>query len=151
MRIEFVLLSFLFLMSCTNVSGRQKAAQLNQDKKYEEAITEYKKHIEARLAVKDKPEWENPYIYYLDIGDIYLEQDNLEKAMTYYKLAEENGVKQDYVNDRFRQIANWYESKGELKKALEHLEQYQDRDPILFNLMLDRIARKIAEEQNKEL
>ncbi len=151
MRSKFIFLSLFCLLSCTNVSGRQKAAQLNQDKKYEEAITEYKKHIEARLAVKDRPEWENPYIYYLDIGDIYLEQDDLEKAMSYYKLAEINGVKQDYVNDRFRQVANWYESKGELEKALKHLEQYQDRDPILFDLMLDRIARKIAEEQNSQL
>ena len=92
---------------------------------------------------------ENPYLYLLDIGDIYLEQGQVEQALKEYELAEKNKVKQGYVNDRYRNVASWYEKKGELRKALEVLKKYRKKDVILFDLMLDRIAKKIVEiEEN---
>lgn len=128
-------------------SSRAKADRHLKEKKYEEAIAEYQAHIEARLAVRDRPAWENPYLYLLDIGDVYLEQGNVDEALRQYEAAEAHGVKQGYVNDRYRQIANWYESRGEYEKALHHLEKYREKDAVIFDMMLDRVARKAVQEQ----
>jgi tetratricopeptide (TPR) repeat protein len=120
-------------------------------KKYEEAIAAYREHIAERAAVSDRPEWENPYIYLLDIGDIYLQQGNVEQALTTYESAAEHDVKAGYVNDRLRYIASWYEEHGELEKAIEHLQKYRERDELLFDLMLNRLARQlVAREEAQE-
>ena len=144
---KFILVAFVFtFFSCTtNPSVHYDKAKEAKDKKeYENAIYEYWNHINKRLAIKNRPDWENPYIYLLDIGDIYVEQGDIANATKYYEMAEEKGVKQGFVNDRYRFIASWYEEKGELDKAIEQLKKYQDRDPELFNLMLDRIAKDIV-------
>ena len=129
---------------------RVKADEHVKNKNYQRAIEEYWKHIAERLAIRDRPEWENPYLYLLDIGDIHLEQGDVAEALRHYELAEEKEVKQRYVNDRYRYIARWYEQHGELEKALEHLKLYRDKDPLLFDLMLDRIAKLILERENRD-
>lgn len=123
---------------------RQKADAYSQEKKYEEAISAYREHIAQRAAVVDRPEWENPYIYLLDIGDIYLEMGDVERALATYESAATHDVKAGYVNDRLRYIATWYEEQGNLDKAIEHLQTYRERDELLFDLMLNRLARKLV-------
>ena len=88
---------------------RLRADKLSKEKKYEEAVKAYWDHINFRLSVKDRPVWENPYIYLLDIGDLYLEKGDVEQALYHYELAEKKRVKQAYVNDRYRYVASWYE------------------------------------------
>lgn len=133
-------------------SMREQADTLSKRQQYDEAIEAYWKHIRLREGVENKPDWENPYIYLLDIGDIYLAMSNFEKALETFELAETKGVKPGYVNDRLRYVGTLYEEQGELHKAIEHLQKYRDRDEILFDLMLNRLARQIVtqEEQHQE-
>ena len=147
----FVFFCLFLLNSCgPTESSRSKADTYSREHRYEEAIAEYHRHINDRLGVKNRPEWENPYLYLLDIGDIYLEQGDVEKALENYKLAEDKEVKESYVIDRYRYIATWYEKKGDLKSALKHLEKYRDKDPLLFDLMLDRISRQMVKEEDSK-
>jgi len=146
-------LFFLNLFSnCTSVTNdRSIASELSKEHRYKEAIEAYKRHISSRLADENRPKWENPYIYLLDIGDIYLEQGDVKAAINNYDLAKQNKVPKRYINDRYRNIATWYEKQGKRQEALKHLEANRERDPLLFDLMLDRISREmIAEEDNKQ-
>lgn len=121
---------------------------LQQTGRYKELIKAYQNHIAQRLSVKNRPEWENPYLYFLDIGDIFLEQNQLEQALHYYHMAEEQGVKPAFVTDRLRHVARWYEERGDLHAALKHLQQHRERDPLLFDAMLDRLAREIIRQED---
>jgi len=147
-------LGLSWLCACLGSSyhnDRETADQLSGQGKYEEAVAAYLRHIKQRLSVKERPKWENPYIYFLDIGDIYLEQGNVTEALRYYQMAEDKGVKPGYVNDRYRYVASWYENQNKLKEALEHLNRFASKDPFLFGIMQDRIAKRIvAQEQEKE-
>lgn len=140
----------LFLLACSNYTSHQTKAKTHiQDKDYQKAIQEYEKHIEARLAVKNRPDWENPYIYLLDIGNIYLEQNNIEKALKYYEEAEAKNVTQGYVNERYLVVGKIYEKQGQLEQAVAHLAKYRERDPELFNLVLDRIAKELVRQEQR--
>ena len=152
------LLKITFLCTCLtfascfgfrNLSMKQKADQLSKEKEYDKAISAYWEHIKNRERVPNRPEWENPYIYLLDIGDTYLEMNNVEEALKTYELAASHQVKDGYVNDRLRNIATWHENRGELDKAIEHLQKYRERDELLFDLMLNRLARKLVAEEEK--
>jgi tetratricopeptide (TPR) repeat protein len=146
-KLHYLTLPALFLLSsCILFEGesyKQQADELRKSEEYDEAISAYKKHINHRLKVNPRPDWDNPYIYLLDIGDIYLEQGQVEKALKQYEEAEEKGVKQAYCNDRYRAVALYYEERGELKKSLKILEKYREKDTFLIDLMLDRLARKL--------
>lgn len=144
-------LIILIFLSCTPKPSihHNNAKELKEDKEFFKAIEQYQKHIDTRLAVKNRPEWENPYLYYLDIGDVYLEMNDEKSATKYYEMAEDKKVKPAYVNDRYRYVATWYEEKGDLKSALKQLKKYKDRDPDLFNLMMDRIAKEIVKKESK--
>ncbi len=151
---KFVLLTILLLNAgCTwfaNKPGhRQSADNFVKEKRYNEAIESYWQHINERLAVKSKPDWENPYIYLLDIGDIHLQQGQVNEALHFYEMAQQKGVKAAYVNDRYREVARWYESQGQLEAAIEHLKKYRESDEFLIDLMLDRLARKLVESQDQ--
>lgn len=147
---KLLTLFFLILSSCSSELNNHKtsAEEYAKSKKYTEAIAAYQKHIDARLKVKKRPEWENPYIYLLDIGDIYLEQGDVESALKNYELAEKRDVKQAYVNEHYRAVAAWYEKNGDLKKSLQILKDYSDRDPELFNMIMDRIAKQIVSQES---
>ena len=150
-RLAIFLLCLFIFSSCSGSNSRALAAKYSKEKKYEEAIQEYRNHIQERLKVTSRPEWENTYIYLLDIGDLYLEQGNVEEALATYKEASEHEVKKSYIADRYRYVANWYANKGDIKSALKLLEKNREQDPLLFDLMLDRLARQlIKEEDNKE-
>jgi tetratricopeptide (TPR) repeat protein len=97
-----------------------------------------------RLKVPKRPEWENPYFYLILIGDIQLGQGLIEEAEKSYALAEESKVDEYLVSDRFRGIARWYEEQGKLSEAIEFLGRYRDRDPLLYESMLDRLAKELT-------
>ena len=146
-KLRYLLIPTLTLLtSCILFEGesyKQQADELRKSEDYDEAIRAYKKHIEHRLKINPRPDWDNPYIYLLDIGDIYLQQGQVEEALAEYERAEKKGVKQAYCNDRYRAVALYYEERGELKKSLEILQKYRDKDTFLIDLMLDRLARKL--------
>jgi tetratricopeptide (TPR) repeat protein len=105
----------------------------------------YREHISNRLEVADRPEWENPYFYLLNVGDIELKRGDVDKALAAYEEAERQRVDLPLVADRYRAVAVWYEEHGQLQKALEVLTKYREKDPLIFDSMLDRVARELTE------
>lgn len=149
--IIFLLTTFC-LPSCllfSSTSQLQKAEEFSRQKKYAEAISAYRTHMQERLQIKDRPEWENPYFYLILIGDIELGTDKPEDALNSYLEAEEKKVDLYLVSDRIRSVCRWYEEKGEFDKAIEILLRYRDQDSLLFEAMLDRLnkAKTLKEDQ----
>lgn len=148
----FIALSLFYTTGCISLGlGKlgepdylRDAEELLRQGQNAQAISKYEQHIKYRLALETRPQWENPYFYYLLIGDIYLRDSNVDKALESYETAENNRVESVLVSDRYRYVANWYEQKGEADNALKILERYQDRDPLLFDAMMDRIAKEIV-------
>lgn len=144
----------IFLCSCHGFSGGKskldKAEDLVQQEKYEEAITIYKEHMSERLSAKNRPDWENPYFYYLLIGDIELRRSNVNAAIEAYKTAQANDIPINLISDRMRYIATWYEEKGEYEEALAILKANRQLDPLLFDSMLDRISKDLILKQDSE-
>ncbi len=95
----------------------------------------------------DRPAWENPYFYMLSIGDLQLRMGQPDQALTSFKTAEEHHVDASLISDRYRSIAIWYEEHGQFEKALSVLTGYRDRDSLLFDAMLDRIARRMTAQE----
>ncbi|MEY4667516.1 MAG: hypothetical protein RL518_215 [Pseudomonadota bacterium] len=124
-----------------------EAEQLHGEGRHDEAIAAYQEHIANRLAVPDRPDWENPHFYLLNVGDIELSRGNVERALSAYEEAEREKVELPLVADRYRAVASWYEEHGQLEQALEILTKYRERDPLIFDSMLDRVARELTETE----
>lgn len=149
----FIFIFLLSLSGCIFSAGPsklQKAEELSRQKKYPEAIAAYSEHMQERLAIKNRPEWENPYFYHILIGDIELGTGKVEDALKSYIEADEKGVDAYLVADRFRSVARWYEDNGQLDKAIEVLLAHRAKDPLLFEAMLDRVNKaKTLQEDSK--
>ncbi|MCB0353025.1 MAG: tetratricopeptide repeat protein [Bdellovibrionales bacterium] len=130
----------------------RQAEQAARQGKTKEAETYYLRHIQFRLDFKERPDWENPYFYHLLIGDLYLKENNIEEALSHYQKARSEGVELGLVADRFRQIASFYESEEKFDQAISFLSEHRELDPLLFDLMRDRIAREMVqiEERSKD-
>lgn len=149
-----VLATSLFASLGCFTSGSEdlrRADELSREGRYEEAIATYRKHMDYRLTVTNRPAWENPYFYLLLIGDEYLHRGEPTKALEQYEEAERKEVHPTLISDRYRAIARWYEEHGELQRALDILKQFRDRDSLLFDAMADRVARALTEQENKQL
>ncbi len=140
-------LALLLISGCFSTGPKEllDAEDLSSEGKHDEAIAAYHEHIANRLEVADRPEWENPYFYLLNVGDIELSRGNVDKALAAYEEAEREKVDLPLVADRYRAVASWYEEHGQLEKALEILTKYRDKDPLIFDSMLDRVARELTE------
>ena len=148
--IRLVLLGALLFGCSSQGSDRLRhAEELSRQGRYKEAIEEYRAHMEARLAVANRPEWENPYFYLLLIGDVYLGKGEIERALTSYEDAEKNGVHEALVSDRYRSVAARYEEKGDLKKAFDKLPvNEEEANAVLQTLpkeLRDRILRTLTQ------
>jgi len=122
----------------------EQAEEFLRQGKFDDACESYRKHVEDRLANKDRPEWENPYFYYLIIGDIKLRDGKVKEALAAYEFAESKKIDSQLVSDRYRYVAQWYEKKGDFRNAMAILQKYQDRDPLLFDAVLDRVAKELT-------
>jgi tetratricopeptide (TPR) repeat protein len=143
---------FLSILNCSSHAGfehLQRAEELSRQKKFDEAIAEYREHIETRLSVRDRPEWENPYFYLILIGDTQLGQGNIDAALQSFELAEQNKVDRLLVSDRYRYVASVYEKQGDLARALEILKKYRDRDPGFYDSIMDRIAKEMTLREDR--
>jgi tetratricopeptide (TPR) repeat protein len=129
-------------------NSAQIAEELLRQKKYDEAIQMYQRHIDERLKVEDRPEWENPYFYLILIGDIQMGTGDLNKALETFLDAEKKGVDRYLISDRIRSIAKAYEDKKEYDLAINLLLAQRERDSLLFEAMLDRVnkAKTLAEQ-----
>ena len=127
------------------------AEELTRQGNYDQAIESYQAHMESRIAATDRPEWENPHFYLLLIGDVELGRGDTGKALTFYEEAEQKGVATPLISDRYRAVASWHEEHGQLKEAMELLSKYRDRDDLLFDSMLDRIAKELTRKESEEV
>jgi hypothetical protein len=105
--------------------------------------------MQYRLHVENRPDWENPYFYLLLIADIQLGQGHVDEAIASVELAEQNKVDRFLISDRYRAAASWYERQGRLPEAAAVLSRYRDRDPELFDSMLDRIGKVIIAKEER--
>lgn len=148
--LEASILFVVFLSSCRGIFGAGGSAILSHAEEYsrqgktEEAIAAYNDHIEERLNDSGRPEWENPYFYELIIGDLYLKDGKVTEALASYELAETHKVDNTLISDRYRYVASWYEKQGDLPAAMEVLIKYRDRDSLLFDAVLDRMAKELV-------
>ncbi len=137
----------------------RRAEELTKEGRYDEAITAYKEHMESRLEVTDRPEWENPYFYLILIGDVQLSRGELPAALTIYEEAESKLAScqdpeakkfhETLLSDRYRAVASWYAEHEQHEKALEILRRYRHRDTLIFDAHLDRVARALTEREHK--
>ena len=132
------------------VTRARYAQRLEEAGHHDEAIAQYRKHIEERLADPRRPADENPYFYEILIGDIYLHLDKAEDAEASYRTAYEKDVARPFIIDRMRQLGAWYEQHGRLEAARDLLKQYRQLDTLLFDFDLDRIGKKIVSRDEQE-
>lgn len=118
--------------------------------RYEEAIAAYRMHRDERLEASDRPDWENPHFYTLLMGDVELRRDQPEQAMMLYKKAEREQVTPALVTDRYRALAAWYAEHDQLEQAMTVLRTYRARDPLLFDAMLDKTAKKLTAKESSQ-
>jgi len=128
----------------------RRADELTREGQYDAAISMYREHMDERLLVSNRPDWENPFFYLLLIGDVQLGRGNPHDALSAYEEAESKKVDPSLISDRYRAVGRWYEEHDQLPQALEVLERYRDRDPLLFDAMLDRVAKKLTAQEDAE-
>lgn len=124
--------------------------KLREKGQFNAAIEEYEKHIKARLRDPNRLPDENPYFYYVIIGNIYLELKDPVSALTAYKKAEENSVEQDLVLDGILRIARYYEADQHYEEAIALLTQYRPLDELIVDGDIDRIHRKYIESLDEK-
>ncbi len=138
-------------LSCSQVgSSSDLIAQADSDLehgRYEEALEGYRRHRDERLTVSDRPEWENPHFYTLLMGDVELQRGDPEAALQLYTLADQERLSASLVSDRYRALAAWHLEHGQFEKALDVLNTHRDRDPLLFDAMLDKVAKEMTRQE----
>lgn len=132
-------------------SHAAKAQELREEGKCEEAIEEYLAHIQERLAEKSRPENENPYFYYLLIGDCRLQMEQVDPAIAAFERARNEGVDRPLVSERLRRLGRWFEEQNRFEEGIEHLMKFRELDPLLFDLEIDRLHKaQVRQEQEIE-
>lgn len=143
------------LISCSTSSlqipsAASRAEELRSKQKYEDAINVYQDHIRSRLKDKSRPEFENPYFYYLLVSDTYLEMGEPQKAEEAINLAQKNLVTNEFLVDRYRQIIEFYESNQQLEKAHNLATKYRELNPDTLDVDIDRLNKKIVLKEVKK-
>jgi len=156
-RYIFVLvISASLLYGCTtSITARyrdlERAEGLLSGGQFDEAISIYRSHIDYRLNLDKRASWENPYFYLLLIGDIELKRRSPEAAYVAYKEALSHGVDKNLISDRIRSLSHWHEEQGGIEKSIDILRSHRELDPLLFDAMLDRLARKLTDKEEFSL
>lgn len=123
------------------------AERLRKEEKFDEAVEAYKRHIEIRQKARSRPETENPYFYFLFIGDTYLEAKKPNPAEEAYGIAKNEKVDSALVISRFHQLGQWYETQGNLSQAMSIFKRYRELDPMVFDYDIDRIHKLMVEQE----
>jgi tetratricopeptide (TPR) repeat protein len=151
----FALLVFYPLLGCSffrpdnKPSHARIAAQLREEKNYSESINEYHKHIKARLEDPRREPEENPYFYYILIGDVYLDKGDQARALESYLIAKQQSVEVPLIVDRLRKVASHLRKQGKLKEALELLKEYRGLDEFVFDLDIDEIFKELVKREDE--
>jgi tetratricopeptide (TPR) repeat protein len=142
-------------LGCSHVGASSDLiAQADSDfehGRYQEALEGYRRHRDDRLSISDRPEWENPHFYTLLMGDVELRRGDPEAALRLYTQADQEQLSSSLVSDRYRALAVWLMEHGQFEKALEVLKTHRARDPLLFDAMLDKVAKEMTRREESNL
>ena len=69
-------------------SHLHQAEEHLEAERFQEAIKEYEAHMNDRLTLTNRPDWENPYFYLLAIGDAHCKEGDPNAALKSYQKAE---------------------------------------------------------------
>lgn len=146
-----ILLSSLIWNGCLSFrtfSYAEQAQGYEAKGDFEAAIKAYSMHIEARQDSALKGE--NPYFYYLLIGDDYLKLDKPIDAKAAYDTARGNQVDPPFLVDRAKILAKYYAVKAKFEEAIKILTDYRDLDIIAIDYEIDSIHKQMLEFEDKE-
>ena len=144
------LLGLLGIGGCffSSPSHLLRAEELRAAGKFEPAIKEYQAYIDQRIERKDYTDSDNPYFFYLLIGDSYLGMEDPAKAEESYLKAKENGTADNLVAGKLRGIGQFYELRGRYAEAIEFLRKHRELDPLLFDLDIDRNHKSLISAED---
>jgi len=155
MKIFIFCISCLILSACFSIrteSYAERAQRFEQSGDYESAIIFYEKHFNARMEDEKRPSDENPYFYYILIGDNYLKLDDPTAAKKAFDTAKEHNVAVGFLVDRYKQLARYYRAKANYNQALEILHAYRSLDDLSFDYEIDSIHKEmVAKEEANEI
>ena len=146
--------SFIVILLGCSTSGSFRpieAKQLAQEGHYDESVKLYQQHFAERLNAPDRPANENPYFYYVLIGDVYLKQNKPTEALQYYLDAHKNNIDNKLFADRIHQLGIWYKANNQLQTAFDLLKQYHDLDPLILDFEMDQIHREMVKREEEGL
>ncbi len=130
-------------------STHAKQAELAaKEGNYQKAIIEYQAHFEARQSDSGRPNDENPYFYYLLIGDLYLKMNDPEQAEAAYDIALAQQVTSTLLSDRYRHLGRWFSQHQRYEDALKVLHKHRGLDPQLFDIEIDAAHKLWIKRQN---
>jgi len=141
----FILL-LLFLTSCSVPHPETVVA-----KQYEDA-GEYQKAIDVYQRLLKNPPQKTPnntditYLYYLRIGDNYLDLDKPNFAEEYYIKAKDLGASTEFIVDRIRLLSRYYSMQGDYDRAIEILNRYRDVSPEDIDYSIDKLHKEQVEQ-----
>ena len=144
-------LSFFSCISCFSfrtMSYAEIAQQYESEGEHEKAISFYLKHVDVRLQANIAGE--NPYFYYLLIGDIYLKADDPLAAKKAYDTARTNKVEASFLVDRAKLLAKYYSEKSSFDQAIAVLNEYRELDTMAIDYEIDFIHKQMLSFEDKK-
>lgn len=132
------------------ISHAKKASRLRYEQRYDEAIEEYRKHIDSRLSDSRREPDENPYFYEILIGDVLLDKGEPSQALESYLSAKDHEVEIPLATDRIRRVASYYREKGQYREALELLHKYRELDEFIFDIDIDEVAKLLVRKEDSK-
>ncbi len=91
-----------------------------------------------------------PYFFSLMIGDLYLKLDDPDQAKASYLKARDNSVDPSLVAHKIRYLGHWYEEHGKIEEAMAIYTDFNELDPLLFDMDKDRLYKFKLELRNRE-
>jgi tetratricopeptide (TPR) repeat protein len=149
---KFIIFFIIGATSCSvfrSPSDLITAQDYENSARYNEAIEAYQKHINLRQKIASVDE--NPFFYYLMIGDNYLKLGLPEKALKAYRRAYNNKVESSFIVDRIKSLANFYSKLKNYDKAISILNEYRYLDIDAIDYEVDRIHKLMIECEDQKL
>lgn len=146
-----VVTGIVLISGCMSLRGSyylRDAEEALRQNKYDEAIGLYRKHIDHRLKIADRPQWENPNFYLMTISDIELRRNRIDATLAVLEEAQKLGVDGILIGDRYLAAARWYEKNDQFDKAAGLLRAHREIDPLLFDAVLDRLLKAMTAKED---
>lgn len=135
-------------LSFRSQSYAEIARNYESQENYEAAIRAYLKHIAMRI--DSSATGENPYFYYLLVGDDYLKLNNPSEAKIAYDTAKTNHVDSPLLVDRAKLLAKYYAKQNAFDQAINILNDYRELDQVSIDYEIDYIHKQMLEFEDNQ-